>query len=342
MRSEARVASVVGVLGAVLLVACEGELGGVPASGLSVDRNIVVTGIADAARDPSVVYLDAGEGAGCAATLVAPAVLLTARRCVAHTSSDPICPASGSGSASASGNVGELRPASSLAVHLGEAGPLAPVVARGAAIVTTGGDSLCDHDLAFVVLDAPLAGIAPLTVSTVGAAKGHAVRTVGYGGSPPARTVRDHLTVLETASHELEIGEASCDELPGGPSLDDANGAVVGVRSRSAVSCLADSAAGSDVFTRVDVFTALFASALDQARALDGDAGVSTKADAGHKALEADVGGACQTAADCASGICVTDDPARYCSRTCAGTDRCPTGFTCRAASDGVEYCAAS
>ncbi len=339
MRSEARVAGVIGMIGALLVVACEGELGGAPASGLSVDHQIVVTGIADSARDPSVVYLELGEGEGCAATVVAPAVLLTARRCVAHTSSDPIC----SSGSPVPANVGQLRPASALAVHARESGPLAPVVARGAAIVTTGGDSLCDHDLAFVVLDAPLAGIPPLTVSSVGAAKGHAVRTVGYGGASPARTVRDHLTVLETTSHELEIGEASCDELPGGPALDDASGAIVGVRSRSAVSCLADgAAAGADVYTRVDAFAALFASALDQARALDGDAGVFTKADAGHKALEADVGGACQTADDCASGICLTDDTARYCSRTCAGADKCPTGFTCRAASNGTEYCAAT
>jgi hypothetical protein len=331
-------------LAAALLGACEGSLEGSPVAGTSVDRIAVVSGVADDARDPSVVYLDLGEGAGCAATVVAPAVLLTARRCVAHTAIDPTCPGSA--------KVGELRPAAALAVHLGDDGPTAPIAARGSAIVTTGGASLCDADIAFVVLDAPLGGVAPLTLSTVGAAKGHAVRTVGYGtlgeadggtSVEPARIVRDHLSVLETQSHELEIGEASCDELPGGPALDDANGAIVGVRARSAVSCFADgAAAGADVYTRVDAFASLFAEAMDQARTIDGDAGVFTKADAGHKALDSDVGGACETAADCASGICLTSEDARYCSRTCTTGDKCPTGYACRAAADGDEYCTAT
>ena len=320
----------------IALAACEGQLSSTAAAGASVDRVAIVPGIADGARDPSVVFLELGDGAGCAGTLVAPAVVLTARRCVAHTSVDPSCPANGT-----SGDVGALRPATALAVHLGEDGPLAPVVARGAAVVTTAGDILCDEDIALVVLDRPIPGVAPLSVSTVGAAKGRAVRTVGYGASiAPSRLVRDHLSVVESGDHELEIGEASCDELPGGPALDDADGAIVGVRARSAISCADDGgAAGTDVYTRVDVFADLFASALEQARARDGDAGVFTKADAGRKALDADLGGACVGAVDCASGICLTSGEARYCTRTCVGADKCPTGYSCRASSDGTAYC---
>ncbi len=161
--------------------------------------------------------------------------------------------------------------------------------------------------------------------------------------SRPRGSCATHLSVLETQSHELEVGEASCDELPGGPALDDENGAIVGVRARSAVSCFADgAAAGADVYTRVDAFAALFATAMDQARTIDGDAGVFTKADAGHKALDSDVGGACEAAQDCASGICLTSEDARYCSRTCTTGDKCPTGYACRAASDGDEYCTAT
>ena len=347
MTCRALVSNVVAVssaMAAALLGACEGSLEASPTAGTSVDRIAVVSGVPDDARDPSVVYLDLGDATGCAATVVAPAVLVTARRCVAHTAIEPTCPASA--------KVGALRPATALAVHLGDEGPAAPVVARGSAIVTTSGASLCDADIAFVVLDTALPGVAPLALSTVGAAQGHSVRTVGYGtldradggaSVEPARLVRDHLSVLETQSHELEIGEASCDELPGGPALDDANGAIVGVRARSAVSCSAGgAAAGADVYTRVDPFAALFAEALDQARTIDGDAGVSTKADAGHKALESDVGGACETAADCAAGICLTAEDARYCSRTCTTGDKCPTGYACRAATDGDEYCTAT
>ena len=42
-----------------------------------------------------------------------------------------------------------------------------------------------------------------------------------------------------------------------------------------------------------------------------------------------DMGGPCETADDCAAGVCVTTAATKYCTRLCSPGDRCPTHYHC-------------
>ena len=57
-----------------------------------------------------------------------------------------------------------------------------------------------------------------------------------------------------------------------------------------------------------------------------------------------DLGGPCQTADDCAAGVCITTATTKYCTRLCAPGDRCPTHYHCLAVTglgSGTTACTA-
>src|SRR5262249_41870054 len=66
-----------------------------PTPGVSADQVEVVHGVPDRDRDPAVIAIDIGERALCTGSLIAPTVVLTARHCVARTSEQVQCPATG-------------------------------------------------------------------------------------------------------------------------------------------------------------------------------------------------------------------------------------------------------
>jgi hypothetical protein len=288
----------------------------------SVDVASPLRGIPDPGADPAVVLLDLGGDGLCTGALLASDVVLTARRCVAIPSGDAQCPATGA-------QITNTRDLSTLRVLVGNDAASAVERARGRAVLEPPGDVLCGADFAVLLLDATLDDIAPLVVHATGAPAGDHVRSVSYSGGQ--KLVRDHVPVVATSSLELELDEAPCDAVPGGPAIDESSGEIVGVLSRSGPAC--DDRAGYDVDTRADVYMALVEQALAE----------GSPSYAAHQAKEkkgaVDLGASCARGADCAAGVCVDDDGAQYCTRVCSALDRCPSASRCRVSGAGATVC---
>jgi len=289
------------VMASVLLswLACTAELSVPPqATPPWADVMAPVAGAPDRGRDPAIVAVEsAAAGVVCAGALIAPDVVLTAAHCA------------GDGP-------------SALSVRA-MAGPSdAPWSAvRALSVPSNGGDA----DIAALLLDTPVDGVAPLVVRPTGVAEGDHVRTVvlapvSDGGTPEA-IVRDHVPVASRGDLELGLAEAHCTSGCGGPALDD-KAFVVGVLSRPGEAVADDSAPG-DVAVRTDVFVSFIDGLLSASAPATSAGALKTT----HGPV--DFGAACAGAVDCAAGVCVSDPPRRYCSRACASGDRCPSGSRC-------------
>lgn len=207
-----------------------------------------------ATTERAVVGLDLdGEGA-CSGTLIAPRVVMTARHCVSYTPEAVDC--------SMKRQITGDRDPTTIGVSTGSSLP-GTAVARGASLVVPAGTSLCEHDVAFIVLDRDVTGITPLSIATEAPTTGEKIRFVGYGrrgddadyGQKRSRTV----PIREVADAEIAVGEVTCSGDSGGPALSSTK-RIVGVVSRGGPSCQ-----GSDVTniaTRADVFADLAARAI--------------------------------------------------------------------------------
>ncbi len=303
----------------------------------AADQLEIVSGVPDHNRDPAVVAVAIGGSGLCTGTLISPRLVLTARHCTSRTVAHVACPAPGV-------QVLGDRDPSTLTILVGDDVASAHQVARGIAIVAPSGVTLCDADLAIVVLDQPVKIVKPLPVRTHGVARGDRLRAVGFGrtgdnGAAGTKLVREHVRVLSVTAAELTVGEATCQGDSGGPALDEETGEVVGVVSRGGPSC--EGAGVHNIYTRVDAFSWLIDEAfakvagLDHAGGSDGGA-PGVKPPKGTKQKPpSDVGGACEHAADCAAGVCITNGDHKYCSRPCAAGDRCPTHYHCQAVTGG-------
>lgn len=216
----------------------------------------------------------------CSGTLVAPNLVLTARHCVAKTDNAALCTADGDALIGAA--VVSDYAASDLVVYRGRHAladlvadsPSTPrAAARGASVVVQG-STLCNGDLAFIVLDRDVpAPYAPVRVDTIATA-GELVTGIGYGlvddgELPAARQHRTNVPVLLAGRYawpggvglgdaELLLGESSCSGDSGGPIVSAA-GAVVGVVSRGGGGSgpLGNAAAGCMGATATAIYTHL-------------------------------------------------------------------------------------
>lgn len=288
---------------------------------LSTDQAIA-HGASDRGRHPSVVALLAQDPDGghlCTAAVVAPDVVLTARHCVSELKSEGVaCP-------SRAAQVGKTFPADSLYVHLGDDLTKGPFAARGRAVFVPSGDVLCNSDLALVALDRPLA-LKPLPIARqLEPAVGRRIVAVGFGqvgasGGQGLRRFRTDVPILAVSPREFVVDESTCPGDSGGPALDPATGAILGVVSRGSVVC--DGSGARNIYTRVSAFLEL----IDQAV---GSGGTSTPAPP-----EGDLGDACTSGGSCASGVCAN----AVCSRKCGpSAGRCPNGFRCTRKSTETE-----
>jgi len=243
-----------------LLQAIELEQDGVVAIGTSLDG-------------------DAAHITLCSGALVAPNLVLTARHCVSRSiTSTPSCDARGRSHNGA--HLADDADPALVSVFVGAHVRVDHDLPRAHGIRTLHptGQILCDADVAFLVLDRPLVGVAILPLRLhAPVLSGDTVLPIGFGGGV-AMTIGDRvsrqpstiLAIGPTANsdtgavlgpREFEVDHATCRGDSGGPAIDARTGEIVGVVSRGG-SCMAD---GNHVYTRVDAYAGLASVAFREA-----------------------------------------------------------------------------
>ncbi|MFO0739388.1 MAG: trypsin-like serine protease [Labilithrix sp.] len=217
----------------------------------------IIKGVTSGTEHDSVVVLttfQAGKRmALCTATLVAPNLIVTARHCVSNTDGATAC--AQDGSPVTGGGISGTRVASSLVVFAGKNGQApdtnveANGVAHGKRVIVDSSTNVCNHDMAFVVLDKDVAApVSPIRMAAPSPSE--TISAVGWGvdetgNLPTHREVRSGLGLVGVGpapypgnpawgygDREFMTGEAACAGDSGGPAFAQ-SGAIVGIAART-------------------------------------------------------------------------------------------------------------
>lgn len=310
----------------------------------------VIKGVNSDASEDAVVLLvmtDGGFGA-CSGTLLAPNLVLTARHCVSVTADKAFaCDADGNLLGGGT-QVGADHPPAKIAVYVGTQRPnfqagTAVANARGTKIFHDGAKTLCNHDLALVLLDTSIEGalIAPLRMDTPPVDK-EEFTAIGWGVTdldpyPDIRQQRTGIKIRHVGRYpgdgitepvpqnEFIVGESICSGDSGGPAMAASTNSILGVVSRggNGTNDPNDPAAGclgaGNFYTRVDGFR-------DIIEAAYAEAGQDPWYEGQPDPRLAKFGATCGTDADCRSNACLPSNGT--CSQDCS-TDACPSGYVC-------------
>ncbi len=230
-----------------------------------------------------VTTIAQGRVKQCSGTLIAPNLVLTALHCVStkNPTQGVLCDDMGHpASADNSSLLGPPVKPGNVAVYVGPI-PAPNPDANVIQVIGSGSATICENDLAFVVLDRALSlPIAPLRLDTP-ASVGEELTVVGFGqNSTGASEDRQERTVQVTATGQwirtFTVSEGPCLGDSGGPALT-ANGKLSGVFSTVSLDCSGADAAGK--YTDISHFGPLVQRAFAAANGeLPSDAG---SADAG-------------------------------------------------------------
>ncbi|MGO8997062.1 MAG: trypsin-like serine protease [Polyangiaceae bacterium] len=266
--------------------ACGGPASAPPEEAFGTASQAIYGGVLDdgAQANNAVVALTVGSPQDfvlCTATLIAPNVVLTAHHCVgSNLAATVTCDQTG---ASTSGTqIGADVAPTTIHVFVGAEPDLTYGTpdANGAAIFDTESSTLCNSDIAVVLLDRSIPSITPLALRlTTATLPGETVRAVGYGENDQndpvgTRFRKDGLSVLAVGpevspsgtslgSNEFELGESTCEGDSGGPAISEETGAVVGVVSRGG--------ACTDDFGHIYTMTSGFSQLITTAMAAAGE-----------------------------------------------------------------------
>lgn len=226
----------------------------VPPEGASAVRQQRIIGGTDSPPADDAVMLmltDRDVASVCSSVLIAPNLVMTARHCVsAEYPADNIhCSPDGTLILPSGGQLGPPASADKLSFFSGAdvktaADGILPggtVVAIGQQIITGDGPSVCEDDIALVVLDRALTQ-APMPLGIgLDVAQAQRVTAIGYGltenTDPDARYSTRHrrddvpVKYVGILPNTFTLGRSVCKGDSGGPALDGKSGAVLGVYS---------------------------------------------------------------------------------------------------------------
>ena len=312
----------------------------------------IIQGTTSTSEQDAVVLIVLHDTSGqikgtCSGTLVAPNLVLTARHCVSDTDEGALC-TKGGAALQQGGARADLR-AADLSIYTGVnavqvADQPNKAAARGKQIIHEAVSTICNADVAFIVLDAAVSGRVAALRLTGATREGEVLTAVGWGitesnNLPGSRQQRSNVQVqavgpltLDTQSNiglgdsEFLVGESICSGDSGGPTLSS-KGAVVGVVSRGggggsgnpdpnnpSASCIGQNVL--NFYTHLSQKGALVAKAFAAAGAQPRTEGDPPGLGVGEK---------CKVDLDCSADACVKGTCERRCDdgTTCAATEVC-------------------